>query len=246
MQQSINFTKRKRILKKHFTFSTSENSDKEVEFSVELAHFDGSGFPKDARVYIEAYANITSQTFSCGTISDLKLPSNEKLKELDKASSPLFRVKVVDEHTKIGLILASGEQFSARDDIDEDVGLLPLVALPLEALPWKVNFEPTTFELVLNNKIPGVIDLLKKDEMWQALVYPIALKEILLHLIINEEEDRDENTEQWMNFAESLVEKPDNMALDDNLSWIDEVIECFCKRHDLTGLLVKKMEGESS
>ena len=246
MQQSINFTKRKRIYKKDFIFSTSENSDKEVEFSAELADFDASDLPKDAQVYIEAYANFTSQTFPCGTISALKLPSNESLKELDKTSSPLFRVKVVDERTKIGLILASGEKFSARDDIDEDVATLPLVALPLGALPWKVNFEPTTFELVLNNKIPGVIDLLKKDEMWQALVYPIALKEILLHLIINEEEDRDENTEQWMNFAESLVEKPDNMALDDNLSWIDEVIECFRKRHDVTGLLVKKMEGESS
>ena len=246
MQQSINFTKMKRIYKKDFIFSTSENSDKDVEFSAELADFDASDLPKDAQVYIEAYANFTSQTFPCGTISALKLPSNESLKELDKTSSPLFRVKVVDERTKIGLILASGEKFSARDDIDEDVATLPLVALPLGALPWKVNFEPDTFELVLNNKIPGVIDLLKKNEMWQALIYPLALKDILYHLIIHGDEDRDENAEQWMNFAELMVDKPDTSVLEDKLSWIDEVIQCFCERHDVTKLLVKKMEGESA
>mgnify|MGYP001169331256 FL=1 len=242
MQTSINFTERKKILKSNFIFKTSEDSKGNHELSVELGDFDTNEFFGHERVYIEAYAKSTRQTIDCGIITKLELPSKIPLKGLDVSAVTLFEVKVVDESSKLGRLIALGQKFRANeDDIDNTMPLLPIVEFDLGEIPWKVSFEPTPNELHLNKSIPGATDRFKTDGMFLALVLPAALREILTHHL--NKDDADENTEKWTEFAQSFGKQDSE---DEVNEWIDKVIEGFCKKHKMTTeRVMRSIEGES-
>src|SRR6185312_4175179 len=63
-----------------------------------------------ARVYVEPYVKTSSMRFSFGTVGEIKPPDDTALVEVDHSGGVLFRVKVVDESSEVGKILASANR----------------------------------------------------------------------------------------------------------------------------------------
>jgi|TARA_B110001469_G_C9577891_1_gene286603 hypothetical protein len=247
MLTTINFTNRSKINKQHVKFVTYEASDGVLEFDVALDSFPKGNFPGDAKIYIEAHANVTRQIFDCGTVANLKLPTNRRLDELDRSSSPVFSLKIVEESDGMGRILASGEQFKANDDPNKEVELLPVVSHDLGEVPWKVDFSVSPHELIINSAIPNGIEVFKGSTLFMALVLPAAFKEILTYYLSVGNEDHDENSKNWMLLAESFGgKKPDDDDFEIKNAWVEDVISEFCIQHRWTDGLVSKVEEDSN
>lgn len=245
MQKTLNYTNRKRIDKKEVLFSFTEDQAETPEFNV-LFKMDMSAYPPDASVYVEAYHKETRQRFYFGKASRITPPEDRKLTQLDLSGSIQFRVLIVDESGKNGLLLASGTKLNAKTDDDNDKSsLLSVKSVPLGQIPWKVqmeNGEPPI--LLLNNRIPNSIEKMRNDQVFQSLILPAALKEILTFILWNED-DQSDQAQKWFAFTNDFAEsKPKTQDPSELLSWADEVVSEFAKRFDLSDRLINQLSEE--
>jgi hypothetical protein len=245
MQRTLNYTERKRIEQKQAQFSFSDKDTEVPEFDVTF-NIDGSAYPENAALYVEAYHKETRQRFSFGTVVKIVPPTNRMLDQLDLSGPILFRVIVVDEAGKNGLLLASGEGFRADANEDEDnkSSILTVVSRPLHQVPWKVDFDTGgPPELCLNNTIPNAIEKMRTDSIFQSLILPAALRQVLTFYMWNEDEES-EVSERWISFAALFADKPEGSDPIQTMDWIDEVVEGFAAKFDLCDRLNNELRGD--
>ena len=249
MQRTLNYTGRRKIEKKEALFSFTEEADGVPEFNV-LFSFDEAEYPADASIYVEAHHKETRQRYDFGKISKITPPADRKLKEIDLSGPTLFKVLIVDESGRHGLLLASGEEFRADADNKDDENkssLLAVVTRPLGQLTWTVEFETGGMpELCLNSRIPNAIEKMRLDPIFQALILPAALRQVLTYYLWNNDDEEDsESCQHWMAFSKLFAEsKPESDDPSDLLNWIDEVVEGFTTRFDLSDRLVNASREE--
>ena len=245
MQTTLNYTNRKRIEKKGVLFSFTEDQAEIPEFNV-LFNMDMNTYPPDASVYVEAYYKETRQRFDFGKASNLTPPEDRRLTELDLSGSIQFRVLIVDDSGKNGLLLASGTKFNAKSDDDNDKSsILSVKSVPLGQIPWKMqmeNGEPPI--LLLNNSIPNSIDKMRNDQVFQSLILPAAFREILTFFLWNEDNHSDQ-AKKWSAFTNDFAEpKPTTQDPSELLAWVDDVVSEFAKRFDLSDRLANTLREE--
>ncbi len=243
MQRTLNYTNRRRIEKHEVLFSFTEDGGNIPEFEA-LFEFN-SEYPKDASLYVEAYYRETRQRFDFGKVSKITPPKNCKLDELDLSGSIQFDVLIVDKSRKHGLVLARGTRFKADSDDGEEnnrSSILPVKKAQLGQLPWKVEIESGELtKLCLNDSIPNAIEKINNDAVFQSLILPAALKEILTFYLWNEDQDSEE-AKRWFAFADDFAEsRPKSEDPSELLEWVEEVVEEFAKHHNLGDLLVDKI-----
>lgn len=191
MQRTLNYTQRKRIEQKQAQFSFSDEDSEVPEFDVTF-NLDFSDYPADATLYVEAYHKETRQRFSYGKVSRITPPQNRNLGQIDLSGPILFRVIIVDESGNHGLLLASGEGFRADEGEDKDrrSSLLSVALRPLQQTPWKVEFETGgPPELSLNRSIPNALEKMRTDPVFQSLILPAALRQVLTFYMWNEDDE---------------------------------------------------------
>jgi hypothetical protein len=249
MQRTLNYTGRQRIEQKQALFSFTDTPSETPEFDV-VFNIDPEEFPQDAVLYVEAHWKETRQRFDFGTVSRITPPANRRLEQIDVSERMLFDVIVVGQTGKHGVILASGENFraDAGDDDKSKSSILSVKTDSIGQLTWKVEFETGGLpELVLSNAIPNVIERMRTDPTFQALILPAALKEVLIYYLWNnEDEDENEGCERWMAFASLFAE--DRMKSEDPVElfrWVDEVVKSFSERFHLADMLVTATLGDS-
>jgi len=240
MQRTFNYTNRKKITKEQAKF-TLVSTGNVPEFSV-IFNLPDDSYPEDALLFVEAYCKETRQRFSFGNASRIQPPVNLVLDEIDLSAPTQFRVLVVDETGKHGKIIASGEGFKPAGDEDNDnkSSLLPVHARQMGDVVWKIEINTGGKpELCINSKIPDGIGKIKSDPLFQSLVLPAAMREILLQYLWNEDNyDEDENYERWVAFATLLAgEKPASNDQEALSSWVEECVEEFSTRFGMCDLL---------
>lgn len=241
MLRTLNYTGRSEIKKKDALFSFSDGNSSNPEFNVAF-NFNLDDYPENASIYVEAYHKETRQRFEFGTIGNLRPPSNRRLDQLDLTGPTLFRVLIVDETGRHGLLLASGDQFRADEGDEEErkSSLLAIRSYPLGQLPWKVELTSGSApELLLNSQIPGAVEKMKSDSVFQGLILPAVLREILTFYLWNDEEREDnEHCEKWMSFASMFAaDRPDSADPIELLEWVDEVVREFSENFHFGDLL---------
>lgn len=246
MQRTFNYTGRKKIDRKQALFSFTEQNGGPPEFDVVL-DLDSAEYPETASVFVEAYCGETRQRFNFGTVGALKPPARRVLDEIDLSGPTLFNVLVVDQTGRHGMLLASGLQFRADSNDDEDnrSSMFSVRTRPLGQLTWKVVFETGEApELCLNSKIPNAIGKVQNDPVFQSLVLPAALREVLFYFVWNEDElEGNEYFERWMAFAAMFgSEKPDGPEPAEAIQWIDSVVSGFSEKFHLSDSLVISMQ----
>lgn len=253
MLRTINYTGRSKINRDEVRITISEELGMEPSFEAEFDFL--QRFPEDSSIYVEAYYKETLQRFSFGTVGNVTRPADRKLSAVDLTGTTLFRVRVVDESGQIGRLLGAAEALrpeGSKDDDNSD-SLMTLKTGRLESLPWKVEV-PTDGSkpcLIINNKIPDPLNRAKSDPGFYALILPGALHQVLYQLMLNEPDEDDAEANQqrdrWLELATKLEsDPPDTNDRDLFGSWVERVVEAFCRREDMTNALVNHLEGVES
>lgn len=233
MLRKLNFTERVRIPKSDFRVTLRRDRDGILVFDpmLDLSSIEGLG---DAKVCIEAWHQSSFMRFDCGRISDLELPRDRRLTEMD-GPSVRFRVKIVDDDHRI-LAVADDIRVTEGGEGSSRVPLLPVqFSDALGQVPWRIIFEPDSPLLELNNSIDGIEQMAKEDLAFFAFVYPAAVREILTQILLVDKheafEDPDDWWSRWIRWASSLTTDPLPSDVDDARQWIEDVVAAFCGAH---------------
>jgi len=254
IQRRINHTGRKRINKKNVDINLIDQLGAPLRFTgtVQLAEI---RLPVEAPVLIEAYQLSSFQRFHCGTVREFNLPEDTTLQELDPGNPIYFRVKVLDPVQKNGLILASVSGIRPSNEEPGEDGrdsLLPVGTKDLGNVPWRLDFNNEARpKLLLNFRIPGAVDRISSDPVFQGLVFPGVIREILTWIYWAEdggweEENGDSWQNLWIEFARRVLgEEPPETKSDpsDVRKWIDEVVGAFGRKYNLCERLVTHAGG---
>jgi hypothetical protein len=204
------------------------------------AKLEDYAFPSDALIYLEAYRQTTWMRFPYGTVDNLQGPPLEEriLSEFDSPEGVLFRLKI----TRAGgrhLLLGVADQIPAGDpdsDADQDP-LLPVFPAQLADEIWQLDLadEP---RLLVNKSAVSDWRQLALSPAFVALVYPIALRQVLDSILVwHQHRDFDDEFDwrsKWLRFAvllpgidRDLPEKDDEEG---TRLWISDVVAAFATK----------------
>src|SRR5262249_1722258 len=135
------------------------------------------------------------------------------LTDIDRGTSVLFRLKVVDESGTHGRILAALDDIVADETGGADTDkycILPVRFTDLGQEVWRINFDSRPILEV--NRFDGVEHFVRNDAAFAALVYPAAVRAILTHVLIVLEHDPDAGDDEWpsmwLKFASGFISDP--------------------------------------
>ncbi len=241
MITSLNYTGRQRIPRSAIRIALAEDGDGHRFFDANL-DLDGLDLPDSARLYVEAYHKFSYMRFDLGTVAErLNLAEDKRrLTELDASDIVHFRVKVVDKTSSFGRILADADKIAPETARAKQIPLLPVQPCDLGELAWRLDFEMDIPVLLVNNRIdPQIMDIVRRDPAWHALVFPAAIREVLSRILLVEDRDDpwsdDDPYALWLRWGSDLVgssppqsDDDDEGALDtEKRDWIDRVVVAF-------------------
>lgn len=207
MRRTINHTRKKRIPKKHVDITTIKKGGKIDQFRVDLDLKD-LNLPEDGKVFVEAYRRFQWNRYDFGTIGDFGAREELDLGELAYSESLSFRVLVKDDE---GMILAIANDVSPKEE-EVVTPLLPVETDDIGQEIWNIEYMGTNGGpiLVLNEKIPDVLEKARSDFQLILSVYPEVMRRVLSRIIYSEQDaetidDLSEGWHQdWINLAKTL------------------------------------------
>ena len=219
MKRRINSTDRKSINRKLMSIRLVEGEipSQPRSFTAELGGLAELEVPQSARVYVEPYltGSTSSMRFDFGTVGNIVTPLDTSLIDLDRDGRVLFRIRVVDGSAEVGKILASANALRPIDEkvSDEDRrAILPVRLEPLDEAVWELDLASQARpELVLNNRISGLMDRIKTDPLLQGAIIPIAVSEILRCVLVPDNADIDDEldwVQDWKRWAADILGRP--------------------------------------
>jgi len=267
MKRSFNFTGRKRIRQADVSvtvFDRGDGAPASFDASVNLLPYD---LPADAPVFLEAYRQTGWMRFKLGTVGNLKVPDDRRLTEFDSTEALHFRVRVIapGENQKM---LAEADKIPLRKPGEPGPreSLLPVEASPaIGHEVWRLDTRSGTDEgpvLQVNADIQdGNWRGVSSSPVFQALVFPAVLREILVRILVHDRHKKDQDDEdvsldwrdKWLAFADKLsptghqeldVPDPQEPVPDEVFDWIDGVVEAFCRRYRFAPNFDKCLRGE--
>lgn len=238
-QRRFNFTGRRRLNKSDVVIHIVRVGNNSPRFSATI-DFSNLTLPTDATVIIEVRQRDLVQRFHCGTVATFAVPANAALDELDPEVPMSFWVRVVDESRADRRLIAVARSIRPVGDDDDGVGrdsLLSLKSKDLGQIPWMVEYpesEEGIPKLIINNRIPEAMERLSSDPVFQALVFPAAIRDILARILVEDEDRGDDESWQtkWIDHGASLAGEscPDYGVATSRTVWIQEAARGFCER----------------
>ncbi|MDZ7645595.1 MAG: hypothetical protein U5K76_16040 [Woeseiaceae bacterium] len=256
MIRRLNYTGRRKIARSRVTVRLRTNPDGGYAFS---ADYDLSGlrFPKDARVYIEAYNVVSYMRFDLGTVAAPREPKDTWLTELSRRPLPKFRLKVVDRTKRYGLMLGVADKLlplGPEDSLEQRQSLLPVDFCDLGDRAWRLDLSDWPV-LELNNRLDGVSEAARSAGSFLGLVYPEVLRRVLHDIVVGQDItdpgfDDSDWTSLWLRFAGTLpgVGAPPGGVTEGARSrqreWIEETVQAFCKARQARQRLQTALDKE--
>lgn len=249
MLRTFNYTKRKKIPKE--CVSITVNKVNENTYFNAVLKTDNLDLKSDAKVFIEAYYGPTSIRFDFGNVSKINQPEDTNITEVTKISDKTyFRLKVVDEEK--GLILGYTDKLLLADDDKKSRAVIFYVnAVQMDTNEiWRMNFDTDgdgTPVLEINKAIEGIRDIARSDTKFLALVFPTAVRMILVKIAQdnNFERDGDFWSSKWIMFTQDVLginTTPENNEDEEKLNdWYDDVVRSFCVKNKLLEQYIKSL-----
>ena len=240
MLRKLNFTERVRIPRGAVQMTLRRGDDGVLLFDPKLST-EAFHAPAAARVFIEAYYRSSYMRFDCGTIGRFSPPTDRRLTDIDSDSLVRFRVKVVDSSGEAHQIVAVADDITAMVSAGGGaarVALLPVNFCDLQDAIWRVSFDDSGPVLDLNARVDGIEVRAKSDAAFFGLVYPAAVREILTRILLIENYQGSEETEEewwslWLMWGATLVASSAPDHEDDREVWIEDVVSAFCSRYQV-------------
>ena len=242
MISRINRTGRRRILQRDINLRVREAARREApvfDLALRLADYD---FPPKARVRVEAWRGNASQRWNFGTVDSLAPPPEPKRRLSEVPAGVRFRVVIVAADGSGRLL---GHAPAIRPELPFN-SLLPLEEADLGAEIWRVQFDGEDGNPVLrvNERIPGISDVVRHNPTFRSLVMPEVFRTILTRMVLVDRPDwtdPDSPWEAWMETACGYLpnDKPAQLSADGRLDatevdsacrWIDAVVGALAQR----------------
>lgn len=247
MAITINHTGRRKLDRNEFKITMLKDGLEIPKFELELQLREN--LPDNSRIIVEAHTGNITQRFDFGTTRNFEPPLSTELSSLPVNVDPQFRVMVVDYTERQGRLLASITTRAASGEDDGGSSLLLLGTLELQELVWTVQmFAGDRPGLYLNRKIPDVMQKLRTQADFQALILPAAFRTVLSnYYLIENQDDDDEVQSQWWRLSESLGgERPEFGDYDKFSEWVEHATGQFASRHKFCTLLLEDYAGLDS
>lgn len=252
-KRRINSTDRKRIGQESVEIrllDTPPGAPQRASASLDLSRF---SFPETAEVAVEAYRSSSLMRFPCGTVSNLNVPPQMVLDEIDAGGNVQFRVKVIDRDVMPGRLLGVAARIRPKDGND-DQGRRSLLKIRWDDLGpelWNVSVgyeeDPA---LCLNIRATGLDSRIIEDPMIRGIVMPaafrIVLEELIKHLPVDDEDQSDWKND-WLRFCREELEIEDDPAELDSearTEWVTHAVRVFAGRAEFLDQVRKAAEGE--
>ena len=244
-----NPTRLKTIPRKYIKFDLEETWDGSKCFNMKdfdslKKYLASLRLPREASAYIYVHAGNAEEKFSLGKLSDMRIPKYRLLDSLPAGETKHFRLLVVDDETS--KILASAEDVRPKSLHEEErEPLLPVEIKELGNIIWKVNLvEEQQPILHLNQEFPDIINKMKNDKIFQALILPNAVRSCLKHFVTSTQDTSLTWIQNWGSFLKELgMHKSIPLSDDEDPDidrWLDKVIEKFCKNKDVFARAVEE------
>lgn len=248
MSFRINSTGRKRIHRENVRIQITETGGGHPpSFTADIQLSADLKLNPSAKVYVEPYVKSSSMRFDFGTVGQMTPPVNCVLSDIDAGATVLFRVKVVDETDEVGRILASANGIRPENDADGDDRrpLLPVRSANLGEEIWQLEIDreagPT---LVVNSRVPDLIETLKRDVFLQGVIYPMVVRRLVRDVFRpgNEYEEDDEWVTDWKVWCEAQLgrEITESEAEDNEAAQLlaDDVAASFANKNRFASNLI--------
>lgn len=261
MIRRLNFTRRRRINQSDVQVRLWEENGQRKRFRLTANSKAYSGLPEEAQVCVEAYYKNMYTRYDIAPVHEFQGHCERQLEE-GYGDFAFFRLKIVgtDERGR-GRILACADQIrprKAEEEKAEQESLLPVSYVNMGEEVWRLDYENGLPVLEVNERLKGTCDI-RDDPSFCGLVFPAALKEILSRILLVEKYyDVDGSREdwqcRWLRLACSLPEVRELPAggefeqieemVGEYVAWVGEVIQAFCRKHQMTTHLLKQYDQE--
>ncbi len=237
---TLNYTGRLKLKHPHTRIYLRGSAGSTLGFDAVL-NFSSYDLPDNSRVHVEAYRQTTWMRFDFGTVGRIESPSDRLLTAFESQEGILFRVKVTSGGDRHGVLLAEGDRIRASLQEENETNSIPLLPVvpdsDLGQQIFRVSFEGDRAALCINRLLSDWRSL-ARDPLFVSLVYPEALRAVLVRILRIEKYSDIEDTEdwksQWLRFSTLLpgvgdVPNPeDDESCDD---WIESTVAAFARRH---------------
>jgi hypothetical protein len=207
-KHTTNPTGIREIPKSNVGLRIDRNAKGEID-RLTLESLDLSDIPLDAaaRIAVIGKARDTERIFDAGTVENRKPIISEPLLGIDKAHPFHVRILVYDDTDK--RILASCERLNPYEAEEGSLqSLLPVEPMSLGEQLWRLSAESGERPVlqVSNDIDAGMLERIRHDQIFQALILPEAIRRSLEHLLRHPSEDDDEDTWQnrWRRYLSGL------------------------------------------
>lgn len=235
----FNYTGRKKLKHQDIDISIYEDGT-QLKFSADLK-LNGYELPGDADVFIEAYEQMSWMRFKFGKVSGIYPEESNVLSAFDDPEGILFRVKVISVGDTSGQLAALAERIrpALPGNEEEDIRKIPLLPVRMEELNgpiWRISYDDDATVLEIE-KSAGNKNSVARSPYFLSLVYPDAMRQILLKILLvdrhMELDDTDDWRSLWLNFATDIsgesvpAEEPDDSDIE---LWVDNVVAAYSRR----------------
>lgn len=211
--------------------------------------------PSSSRVKLRLFENQFSETVLFGSLGKVANGVERvELKNHDAFTAPSAQLRVVEASgVRRGLVLGSTKRWTLRMEGDDKKGnicdgLLGLEVSDISPRAWKVDVRDDEHPIVyIDSKIKKPEALAQSDEVFLSCVLPAVIREIFDDIYNSDQDSNQQWIEDWVEWADSLSEiKFSSLeSYEEYREWVQDLIEEFCRQHDLLKMLVQRLEGDS-
>lgn len=258
MIRRLNYTGRKKIPRSRVTIRLLPAAESLYAFTAEF-DLSGLSFPNDANVFIEAYNIASYMRFPFGTVSQRRDPKDTRLADITARPLAKFRVKVVDQSKRHGLLLGVADKIiplRPEEDLANKQSLLPVEFCDLGDRVWRLELSDWPV-LELNNRIDDVGEAARSGNAFLGLVYPEVVRRILHEIVIGQDQtdlgfDDTDWTSLWLRYVCSLpgVSEPPSGGSEEararRVEWIEDAVQAFCRSRQVRHRFESAVQRETN
>ena len=207
--------------------------------------------PKTAQVKLRLFENKLAETLDFGTLGDLK-PYVDITSRSFSAPSCQLRIVATEEKVK-GLLLGSTDTWTLRmeeekENVDRE-GILLFQPNDISPRSWKLDLREDDYPIVyIDENIPSSNNWARSDPTFTSCVLPAIIREVFEDIFSNNAPPEREWQEDWIQWAEDLMpgrEPPWTDGRTHQREWLDDLLDTFCRRHNLATNLLQDLTKES-
>ncbi|MBI3133323.1 MAG: hypothetical protein HYZ14_01500 [Bacteroidetes bacterium] len=255
MIRKFNYTGRKKLSKDRVDISII-NGKPYKSFSVKL-NLKGLKLSDDAKIYIEPYHRSSFMRFYFGTVANELNPESTFLTEIPSTSIVLFRVKIVDETNANGRIVRFADKIRPKNSDETSNSRASILHIDwdqdLDQEIFRITFPQGDFpRLEINRRIENSKELMKNDQIFRALVFPVVVKEVATKIVSTSDEEFEEGDDSWQSIWMRFIKDYLHLNIeidfkdgnpDDHQYWIEEVVAAFCRKNKFRTKLEHALKG---